>query len=130
MGATIVWALALLIAAGYLIVRPLLARETAVPEEGDRDLLDRKERLLAEIRELDIDLATGKLSEEDHRALRASSVAEAATTMRAIASAEMLEPEPSASERLSADPPIGTLDDQLEELIAARKRSLRGGRTR
>lgn len=106
---------ALLLAVVYLIAAPAL-RPDPLEEEGDvltyASLLASKDRSLSDIRELDLDLATGKLDEEDHRRLRAAAVAAAAQTMRAIEESEV----PAALD----DP----LDDPLEEMIAARKRAL------
>jgi hypothetical protein len=58
----------------YFVVMYLIAaRPRGTRGRGGRGVgaSDRKERLLSDIRELDMDLVTGKLDEEDHRRLRA-----------------------------------------------------------
>jgi hypothetical protein len=120
----------LLLAVAYMIARPLFAPEAPVEEAEDSKLLVEKDRQLAEIRDLDMDFATGKLTEDDYRTLRARSLAQAAATMRALdeAEAEQLANAP------AAEPPAQTLaesnghepneEDDLERAIAARKRDI------
>jgi hypothetical protein len=67
----------------------------ANPKDADgsealRELLAEKETLYAAIQELDFDLKSGKLSPEDHRALRQRHEAAAAAVLRRID--EMQEP--------------------------------------
>ncbi len=120
----------LLLAVAYMIARPLFAPETAVEEAEDSKLLAEKERQLADIRELDMDFATGKLTEEDYHQLRARSLAETAATMRALdeAEAEKLGNAPAGEQLAPAltesngHAPIE--EDDLERAIAARKRSI------
>lgn len=135
----------LLLAVGYLIARPLLMPETAVEEAEDSKLVAEKERQLAAIRELDLDFATGKLTEEDYRKLRAQSLAETAATMRALdqADAEASAEAAVADAETEAEEPANTAadeqparelagsnghataeEDDLERAIAARKRSI------
>jgi hypothetical protein len=52
--------------------------------EALRDLLAEKETIYAAIQELDFDLKSGKLSPEDHRALRQRHEGQAAAVLRRI----------------------------------------------
>ncbi len=120
----------LLLVVAYLIARPLLAPEPAVEEAEGSKLLADKERQLADIRELDMDYATGKLTEEDYRNLRAHSLAETAATMQALDEAEALQaPEVPTDEQPDLAITAGNghalvEEDDLERAIAARKRSI------
>lgn len=98
----------LLLAVAYLITRPLILPRSEGVEGSPNGLAADKEKLLETIRELDLDFATGKLSEEDHRDLRSRSVAEAAEVMRAIDEARGPAPE----------------DDDIEQAISAKKAQL------
>ena len=95
----------LLLVVAYLISRPLIVPRTTGPGGSRNGLAADKEKLLENIRELDLDFATGKLSEEDYRDLRSRSVAEAAEVMRAIDQARGPAPE----------------DDDIERAISAKK---------
>ncbi|HUP01485.1 MAG TPA: hypothetical protein VM737_08200 [Gemmatimonadota bacterium] len=77
----------LLLGAVWLAVYPLLTRGgRAIPADAPdrRDLEVEKARLVAEIHELDLDRATGKLSEEDYRAIEQRLKARAVEVMREI----------------------------------------------
>jgi hypothetical protein len=52
------------------------------PPDGFRDLLAEKETIYAAIQELDFDLKSGKLSPEDHQALRQRHEAQAAAVLK------------------------------------------------
>ncbi|HZD18123.1 MAG TPA: hypothetical protein VE669_08275 [Actinomycetota bacterium] len=109
----------LLLVVVYLIAAPA-TRPDPAEESGEASaLLARKERLLSDIRELDMDLVTGKLDEQDHRRLRAASMVDAADALEALEAVERRDPlhaPPSTSDALA--------DDALEAAIAARKREL------
>jgi hypothetical protein len=77
--------LLLLVVVG-MVARPLLVPSVAGPavDEDDSELEQQKALLLDAIREVDMDLATGKLSVEDHRGLRAQLVAEATSVMQRL----------------------------------------------
>ncbi len=115
----------------YLIVAPLARGEPADPERDASALLARKERLLSDIRDLDMDLATGKIEEQDHRRLRAALLADAAQILRALEEAgiDASGEEPAAA--VSGEAAVGPRDAEpladearLEALIAARKREI------
>lgn len=109
----------------YLIASPVARRGTRDEETEASALLARKARLLTDIRELDMDLATGKLDEEDHRRLRAATMVDAADTLRELEDMEEAEPSPSASVEPDGVKMFDADDDaRLEAWIAARKREL------
>ncbi len=119
----------LLLVVAYLIARPLFAPEEPAAETEESELLEGKQRLLTEIRELDLDFATGKLAEDDYRQLRAASLAKAAATMQALAEAgERVREAGPAPERSGLTPAAGepttSIDEELERAITARKRTL------
>jgi hypothetical protein len=107
----------LLLAVVYMIVvpglRPDPAEETAEPS----DAMARKERLLQDIRELDMDLATGKLEETDHHRFRARALADTADTLREL-ERELEEPAEAGGVQPAAP------EERLEALITARKREM------
>jgi len=100
----------LALAAGLIVYvgRPLRrARRSDAAEPQVDALLAQRETLLTQIRELDFDHATGKVSEADHAPLRAQLVAEAAEVFR----------------RLDAHTPPGpTSDDAFEAAVTARRK--------
>ena len=64
----------ILLAATWVAVWPLFAERRATPLDADierQELEAEKGRLLQEIHELELDFATGKLSDEDHAAIDA-----------------------------------------------------------
>ena len=76
----------ILLAAVWVAVWPLFAAARGVPRtdvDVERQELEaEKARLLQEIHELDLDHATGKLSEEDYRAIEARLKARAVDVMQ------------------------------------------------
>ena len=74
-------ALVLACAVALVVIRPLMRRDESVPADEARraELEAAKEAKYREIRDAELDLQMGKLSEEDHRAvdreLRAEAVA-------------------------------------------------------
>ncbi len=90
----IVLALGIAIAAAAFVAAPLFfgaGRERAARPAGDagtspelEELLAEKETVYAAIQELDFDLKSGKLSEEDHHGLRLRYEERAATILQAI----------------------------------------------
>lgn len=103
----------------YLIAAPLARGEPSDAASDTASLLLRKERLLADIRDLDMDLVTGKLDEDDHRRLRAALMVDAAHTLKALEETGVAAPRdgsPTARESAATDE-----DAWVEDLIAARK---------
>jgi type II secretory pathway component PulM len=77
----------ILLAAVWVAVWPLFAARGAGESDADverRELEAEKARLLQEIHELDLDHATGKLSEEDYRAIEARLKARAVDVMQRL----------------------------------------------
>lgn len=112
----------LLVAVVSMIGVPLLRPDTPDELVPDSSLVAAKERLLGDIRDLDLDLETGKLDEQDHRRLRAVALAGAAETIRAIEDAERPNGGP-VDDAVEPAPPVEA-GDPLEVTIAARKRAL------
>jgi hypothetical protein len=110
----------LLLVVAYLIVSPALVREPEEATTASASLRVRKEQLLADIRDLDLDLATGKIDEADHRRFRAAALADAAATLHELETAEAQE----ALAQEDGSPADGPQLDPVEELIAERKRLL------
>ena len=106
----------------YLIASPATRRDPVEEEAEASALLARKERLLSDIRELDMDLVTGKLDEEDHRRLKAATLVDAADTLKALEDVEQAESAARASvESDIADAIEADNDARLEAWIASRK---------
>lgn len=124
-----IFAFLLLVVVAYLIARPLILPDEELEEEHESLLEAQKELTLDAIRDLDMEFATGKLSEVDYQQLRARYVAEAAATLEALDEAAAAAgagngrgaPALADAEKgLGAEPAI----DELEEEIAARKTAL------
>ena len=107
--------LVILAAIGYYISRPLARarRATQTSGAGDAQSLEaRRESLYTQVKELDLDHATGKVNDEDYAHLRADLVAQAAAVLRQIDG--------------MAQPPVAAApaaQDDLEALIAARRKT-------
>lgn len=119
-------AFVLLISVVYLIARPFVAplryAREATLEQLDAD----RERLRAQLRELDMDFETGKLAQEEYEKLRARRLQQIEATTRAIHEAETTEVEvPEAEGPLGEGPADDEeLERELERRIAARKHAL------
>lgn len=112
----------LLIIIVYLVAAPAARGEPADEAAEGSALLVRKERLLSDIRDLDMDLVTGKLDEEDHRGLRAALLVDAADTLKALEEAEPIAPG-DPTDAVGFQDAIEVDDDaRVEALIAARRR--------
>ena len=122
------------LAAGLIIFisRPLRRARRSNEAESQLDaLLARRESLYTQIRELDFDHATGKVTDADHVPLRARLVAEAADVLRQIdiiagspaASDEALEAA-IATRRKRQLSPAASLDPEIEAAVAARRETL------
>lgn len=117
---TLLLNLALLALVGYLIARPLLKQSRPQPEHNDpaAGLAAERERLLAALRDLELDQATGKISAEDYAQQRPQLVAQGAAVLRQIDEAAT---RPSARR---ATRPTAALDDEIEAAV----QQLRQGR--
>jgi hypothetical protein len=125
----------LLIAVAYLIGRPFVAPMGYAQEVTLEQLHADRDRLRAQLRELDMDFETGKMAQEEYEKFRARRVQQIEATTRAIRDAERLEDEVPAPAQDPAPPataaPAGAapvsnedLERELEERIRARKREL------
>lgn len=113
--------LVILAAIAFYLSRPLVPSRRAAKSNG-ADALSleaQRESLYTQIKELDLDHATGKVNEEDYARVRADLVAQAAEVLRQIDG--VVQPAASAAKiALSATPPA---EDDLEAIIAARRKS-------
>lgn len=110
--------LAILAAIVFYVSRPLVtSRRMSQPQAVDAFSLEaQRDSLYTQIKELDLDQATGKVNEEDYTRIRAELVAQAAGVLRqldGIAPPTAVNPAPLTT-RSSAD--------ELEALIAARRK--------
>jgi hypothetical protein len=110
----------LLLTISYLLARPLIV---PAPADDGGDAERARDDLIRRIADLDFELATGKLDQDDHARLRAGAMAGA---VAAISAARTAPVEPSADE-LSDEAPDGPgtdLVDDIERLVAARRRAV------
>ena len=120
----------ILIAAGLIafIGQPLRRARHSTDRDSELDtLLARRESLYTQIRELDFDHATGKVTDADYAPLRATLVADAADTLRQIDGLVATLPEPGFDDLEAAiaarrKKSRATVDEDLEAAIAARRR--------
>ena len=105
---------ALLVAVVYLIARPFVAPLRYTRDTTLEQLLADRERLRAQLRELDMDFETGKLGEPEYQKLRARRLQQIEATTLA-----MRETVPDGQETSPGVP-----DEELERRIAARKHVL------
>lgn len=109
----------LLAALAYYISRPLMSTRRVAAANDIASLEVQREAVYTQIRELDMDHATGKTNDEDHQRIRAELVAQAAAILKKIdgvAQPPVVEPMPAAT-------PVPAMSDHdLEGLIAARRK--------
>jgi len=114
--------LVILAAIAFYISRPLAQSRRAGHSTGVADiepLEAQRVSLYTQIKELDLDHATGKVNDEDYARLRADLVAQAAVVLKQIDGvAQQPAPAP-AKTALPADPAAA---DDVEALIAARRK--------
>ncbi len=109
----------LLAALAFYISRPLVSARHVVPVRDITSLEVQREAIYSQVRELDMDHATGKTNDEDYQRIRTELVAQAAAVLKKIDGvAQSLTVEPA---RASAPAPAVS-DDDLEGLIAARRK--------
>ena len=113
--------LALLLMVSFLVARPLLLggdpRERPARDRQADQLYFDRERVLAQLRDLDFDHATGKLAEDDYAAQRANLVAQGVAVLKQLDALG-----PGAARPNGADPSPA---DEIEAAItAARQRSV------
>ncbi len=135
--------LGLLIIAGLYISRPFFEqRSTAVGRlEHDRSsLLAERDRILNTLQELDLDYALGKIPTAEYPAQRAALLEQGAQVLRSLDALRARLPSQDGAEPRDAEVALRTLtapnangrstlaspDDQLEALIASRRREREG----
>jgi hypothetical protein len=112
--------LVILAATAFYVSRPLRQSQPAA-KPGGADALSleaQRESLYTQIKELDLDHATGKVNEKDYARLRADLVAQAAEVLRQIDG--VAQPAAPAATIASAATPAA--EDDLEAVIAARRK--------
>lgn len=101
--------IALLLAAGALVLvaRPLRAGVKAADDDGAllADLLAQRENAYQTLRDLDNDLAAGRLAEDDYRPMRVQALAQAAEIVARIDSAA-IERQPADTEPSAREEPL------------------------
>ncbi len=115
--------LVILAAVAFYVSRPLVASRRAPKMEGPDalSLEAQRESLYTQIKELDLEHATGKVNEADYTRIRGELVAEAATVLRQIDSAALSSPAQPQLKPVVAD--STRADDELEALVAARRKT-------
>jgi hypothetical protein len=83
---SILLGLALLLVVSFVVLRPILDRSTANErdEPAADPLLLTREQVLAQLRDLDFDHATGKLNEDDYAAQRAQLMAQGVAVLKEL----------------------------------------------
>ena len=113
--------LVILAAIAFYVSRPLVQSRRAGHFNGVADVQSleaQRESLYTQIKELDLDHATGKVNEEDYARLRADLVAQAAAVLKQIDG--VAQPPAPAKAVSPAAPPA---EDDVEALIAARRKT-------
>jgi hypothetical protein len=109
----ILFGLIIFAAVTFYVGRPLLPSRRAAHSGGDSLPLEaQRESLYTQIKELDLDHATGKVNDEDYGRLRADLVAQAAAVLKQI---DGVTPQPALATTAGAD--------DAEALIAARRKT-------
>ncbi|MGZ4124719.1 MAG: zinc ribbon domain-containing protein [Actinomycetota bacterium] len=113
----------LVLAVAYLVGRPFLlpAADDAVAAQARED----RDRVVAQLRDLDMEFATAKLAEDEYRTQRASRIAELDAADAVIAEVEL--PLDELEQPLDDEPnetAPESLDAAIEERIAARRRAM------
>jgi len=111
--------------AGVLVVRPFLedTSEKALSVVGRYDsLLAERERLYRAIEDLDLDFELQKISEDEHDRGRKELLSEAALVLRKI------EDHPHHSKQRKQINQVVSTDDDLERLIAERRKTLQAAK--
>ena len=106
--------LALLLLVAFIVARPILERRDMPDQEISRadQLVAERESLLAALRDLDFDHATGKISDEDYTPQRAQFVAQGVAILKHLDALGPALPEHAVS-----------AEDEIERAVAARRRS-------
>ena len=128
--------LALLIPVVLFIARPFMEKQSTAVTAEEHDysaLLAERDRILDALQELDFDYTLGKIPAADYEAQRARLMRGGAEVLRQIdeaegrtgeqASADARLEEAIAARKSAAQAPAADADDDIEALIAARRRA-------
>jgi hypothetical protein len=115
-------AFGLLMIVVYLIARPFVAPLRYAREGSLEQTHADRERLRAQLRELDMDFETGKLAQQEYERLRARRLQQIEATTRAIRDAETSDEGPPSADGTTGVPE--DLERELERRISDRKRVL------
>jgi len=109
----------LLAGVGFYVSRPLLqAKQLTRAGSADASSLEaQRESLYMQIKELDLDHATGKVNDEDYAHLRVELVAQAAEVLKLIDGVA------TTSADIPATAPAVAQNDDVEAMIAARRKT-------
>ncbi|MCZ6634992.1 MAG: hypothetical protein O7G87_16470 [bacterium] len=114
----------ILISAAVLvfIFQPLFTDQEAIGQASKqeikrRQLLENREMIYEAIRELDFDYRMGKVEEDDYKTTRARYQARAVEVMKALDKTN------GRAEPISESAPSKSIDDQIEQEIAALRKS-------
>jgi hypothetical protein len=115
--------LAIFAAVAFYVSRPLVESRSTLKSDGvDAFSLEtQRESLYTQIKELDLDHATGKVNDEDHARLRAALVAQAAEVLKQIDGVAPRPPVIPPTKPIAPTAAAG--DDDVEALIAARRKT-------
>ena len=114
--------LVILAAIAFYVSRPLVQSRRAGHFNGVADVQSleaQRESLYTQIKELDLDHATGKVNDEDYARLRADLVAQAAAVLKQI---DGVAQQPALA-AMTASPAAPPAEDDVEALIAARRKT-------
>src|SRR5512139_496661 len=106
----------ILAAIGFYVSRPLVQSRRVGQPNGAADVQSleaQRESLYTQIKELDLDHATGKVNEEDYARLRADLVAQAVAVLKQIDGAAQQPPLVAAK---TASPATPSAEDDVEAL--------------
>ena len=115
--------LVIIAAIGFYVSRPLVQPRRAGQSNGVVDVQSlgaQRESLYTQIKELDLDHATGKVNEEDYTRLRADLVAQAAVVLKQI---DGVAQQPALVAAKTASSAAPSAEDDVEALIAARRKT-------
>lgn len=117
----ILMGIVLLAGLAFYVSRPLLqAKRLAKAGSADAFSLEaQRESLYTQIKELDMDHATGKVNDEDYAPLRAELIAQAADVLKQIDGVGTT----SADSPAPATTPAAVQADEVEAMIAARRKT-------
>jgi len=114
------------ILAGLFILRPFLVKAEFSGRSSSSlfdSLIAERERLLSSIEELDLELELNKISSQEHSRNREILLAEAAEVLRQLDKVH----KPGKTKKT---PSPARSDDDLEKMIAARRKELMAGKSR